>query len=109
MLLLLDLLMRRALGWLGRGSSVRALELENAVLRHEVRLLSRQRRWLDLRRLDRVVLAALGTWCPPGTGSPGRGRTAPRAGAAAGTALGRRRLGPARPVRALAGPARPRR
>ncbi len=39
MLLLFDLLMRRALGMLGRGSSIRALELENAVLRHEVRLL----------------------------------------------------------------------
>src|SRR6266700_6841820 len=39
MLLLLDLLVRRALGWLGRGSSIHALELENAVLRHEVRLL----------------------------------------------------------------------
>src|SRR6266508_3026199 len=58
MLLLLDLLMRRALGWLGRGSSIRALELENTVLRHEVRLLRRQRRRLDLRRLDRAVLAA---------------------------------------------------
>src|SRR6266498_4618509 len=58
MLLLLDLLMRRALGWLGRGSSIRSLELENAVLRHEVRLLRRQRRKLDLRALDRVVLAA---------------------------------------------------
>ena len=58
MLLLFDLLMRRALGCLGRGSSIRALELENAVLRHEVRLLRRQRRSLDLRRLDRAVLAA---------------------------------------------------
>src|SRR6266704_190748 len=58
MLLLFDLLMRRALGCLGRGSSIRALELENAVLRHEVRLLRRQRRVLDLRRLDRAVLAA---------------------------------------------------
>ena len=58
MLLLFDLLMRRALGCLGRGSSIRALELENAVLRHEVRLLRRQRRKLDLRALDRVVLAA---------------------------------------------------
>src|SRR5712691_10955946 len=58
MLLLFDLLMRRALGWLGRGSSIRALELENTVLRHEVRLLRRQRRTLDLRRLDRAVLAA---------------------------------------------------
>jgi putative transposase len=58
MLLLLDLLMHRALGWLGRGSSIRALELENAVLRHEVRLLRRRRRKLDLRRLDRVVLTA---------------------------------------------------
>src|SRR6266511_6052014 len=58
MRLLLDLLMRRALGWLGRGSSIRALELENTVLRHEVRLLRRQRRRLDLRRLDRAVLAA---------------------------------------------------
>jgi putative transposase len=58
MLLLFDILMRRALGRLGRGSSLRALQLENAVLRHEVRLLRRQRRRLDLRRLDRVVLAA---------------------------------------------------
>jgi hypothetical protein len=58
MFLLFDLLLRRALGWRGRGSSIRALELENAVLRHEVRLLRRQRRSLDLRRLDRAVLAA---------------------------------------------------
>jgi len=58
MLLLFDLIMRRALGWLGRGSSLRALELENAVLRHEVRLLRRQRRSLDLRRVDRAGLAA---------------------------------------------------
>src|SRR6266540_4728408 len=57
MLLLFDLLMRRALGMLGRGSSIRALELENAVLRHEVRLLRRHRRSLDL-RFDRAVLAA---------------------------------------------------
>src|SRR6266567_8647861 len=58
MLLLFDLMMHRALGWLGRGSSRQALELENAVLRHEVRLLRRQRRSLDLRRLERTVLAA---------------------------------------------------
>src|SRR6266540_2250915 len=58
MLLLLDLLMHRALASLGRGSSMRTLELENAVLRHEVRLLRRHRRSLDLRRLDRAVLAA---------------------------------------------------
>jgi putative transposase len=58
MLLLFDLLMRRALGWLGRSSSMQALELENAVLRHEVRLLRRQRRKLDLRAFDRAVLAA---------------------------------------------------
>jgi putative transposase len=58
MLLLVDLIMHRTLGWLGRGSSIRTLELENAVLRHEVRLLRRQRRTLDLRRLDRAVLAA---------------------------------------------------
>jgi putative transposase len=58
MLLLFDILMRRALGRLGRGSPIRAMELENAVLRHEVRLLRRQRRKPDLRRLDRVVLAA---------------------------------------------------
>src|SRR6266511_1174992 len=57
MLLLFDLLMRQALGMLGRGSSIRALELENAVLRHEVRLLRRHRRSLDL-RFDRAVLAA---------------------------------------------------
>jgi len=31
MLLVLDLLMHRALAWLGRGSSIRSLELENAV------------------------------------------------------------------------------
>ena len=41
-----------------RGSSIHALELENAVLRHEVRVLRRQRRSVRLRRLDRVVLAA---------------------------------------------------
>src|SRR6266516_944627 len=99
MLLLLDLLMHRALGWLGRGSSIRALELENAVLRHEVRLLRRQRRSLDLRRLDRAVLAAASrvilvsagacSWCGPrpscaGTGSwsAGSGRTGGRAGPA---------------------------
>jgi len=54
MLLLFDLMMHRALGWLGRGSSRQALELENADLRHEVRLLRRQRRSLDLRRLERT-------------------------------------------------------
>src|SRR6266542_4447131 len=64
MLLLLDLLMHRALASLGRGSSMRTLELENAVLRHEVRLLRRHRRSLDLRRLDRAVLAAVSRAVP---------------------------------------------
>src|SRR5947208_3223044 len=58
MLLVLYLLLQRALAWMGRGSSIHALELENAVLRHEVRVLRRQRRSFRLRRLDPVVLAA---------------------------------------------------
>ena len=58
MLLVAYLLMQRLLQWGGRGSTVAALELENAVLRHEVRLLRRGRRQLGLRRVDRAVLAA---------------------------------------------------
>jgi hypothetical protein len=58
MLLVAYLLLQRLLRWVGGGSTVAALELENAVLRHEVRLLRRGRRQLNLRRLDRAVLAA---------------------------------------------------
>src|SRR6266542_4506042 len=58
MLLILYLSLQRILGWLSRGSSLHALELENAVLRHEVKVLRRQCRSLRLRRLDRVMLAA---------------------------------------------------
>jgi putative transposase len=52
------LFVQRVLASLGRGSSLQELELENAVLRHEVRLLRRQRGSVRLKRLDRVMLAA---------------------------------------------------
>jgi putative transposase len=58
MLLLVYLVMQRLLRWLGGGSRVHALEVENAVLRHELRILRRQRKRLHMRNLDRVVLAA---------------------------------------------------
>ena len=41
MLLVLYLLLQRVFAWMGRGSSIHALELENAVLRREVRVLRR--------------------------------------------------------------------
>src|SRR6266511_416167 len=87
MLLLLDLLMRRALGWLGRGSSIRALELENTVLRHEVRLPAASRaiprdRWSlflvrpqNLLRWHRDLIRR--KWNYSKRGKPGRPQTDP--------------------------------
>jgi putative transposase len=48
----------------GGGSSVAALEVENAVLRHQLAVLRRTVERPPLRRRDRVLLAAASTLLP---------------------------------------------
>jgi transposase InsO family protein len=55
---LVYLLFVRLVGFLGRGRRVHQLELENAVLRHQVRVLRRTVRRPELKDRDRVFLAA---------------------------------------------------
>lgn len=64
MLFILYLLLVRLLGLLGGPSRLRALELENAVLRHQLGILRRKVRRPRLRRLDRVILAAASRLLP---------------------------------------------
>jgi putative transposase len=58
---LMHMAVRRFLGALGGGRSVAALELENAVLRHQLRVLRRTAKRPSLRRRDRMLLAAVST------------------------------------------------
>jgi putative transposase len=55
---LLYAVVRRAIRGLGGSSSVRALEIENAVLRHQLAVLRRTVKRPQLTRRDRVLLAA---------------------------------------------------
>jgi transposase InsO family protein len=55
---------RRLLRVLGRGSSVAALEVENAVLRHQLAVLRRAVERPSLRRRDRLLLAATSRLLP---------------------------------------------
>src|SRR6266496_6040007 len=55
---LMHLAVRRFLREVGGGSSVAALELENAVLRHQLAVLGRTVKRPPLRRRDRMLLAA---------------------------------------------------
>ena len=55
-------LFRRFARVLAGGSAAAALEAENAVLRHQLRVLRRTVKNAELRRRDRVVLAAAGVW-----------------------------------------------
>jgi hypothetical protein len=55
---------RRLLRAFGGGRSVAVLELENAVLRHQLRVLGRAVKRPPLRRRDRVLLAAVSTLLP---------------------------------------------
>ncbi len=59
-------LLRRLVGLLARGDDGRR-GLESAVLRYQIKVLSRQRsRQLRLRTRDRAVLAAAALFLPPG-------------------------------------------
>jgi putative transposase len=58
---LMHVVVRRLLRMFGGGSSVAALELENAVLRHQLAVLRRTVERPPLRRRDRVLLAAAST------------------------------------------------
>ena len=55
---LLQVLVRRVVRLVVGGSTAAALEVENAVLRHQLRVLRRSVKRPELRRRDRVVLAA---------------------------------------------------
>jgi hypothetical protein len=55
---------RRLLRTFAEGSSVSALEIENAVLRHQLAVLRRKAGQPRLRRLDRVLLAAASSLLP---------------------------------------------
>jgi putative transposase len=63
-LFVLHLALLRLLGLLGGASRLRALELENAVLRHQLMVLRRKTPRAKLRRLDRVILAAASRFLP---------------------------------------------
>jgi hypothetical protein len=58
---LMHVAVRRLLRVFGGGSSVAALEMENAVLRHQLAVLRRTVERPPLRRRDRVLLAAVST------------------------------------------------
>jgi transposase InsO family protein len=61
---LMHVVVRRLLRVFGGGSSVAALEVENAVLRHQLAVLRRTVGRPPLRRRDRVLLAAASTLLP---------------------------------------------
>jgi transposase InsO family protein len=66
LLFLVFLVMRRLLRVFAGSSSVAALELENAVLRHQLAVLRRTVKRPPLRRRDRLLLAAAGGLLPRG-------------------------------------------
>jgi hypothetical protein len=61
---LMHMAVRRLLRVCGGGRSVAALELENAVLRHQLGVLGRTVKRPRLRRRDRMLLAAVSTLLP---------------------------------------------
>jgi putative transposase len=61
---LVHLIVRRLLRMFGGGSSVAALEVENALLRHQLAVLRRRVGRPSLRRRDRLLLAAASTVLP---------------------------------------------
>jgi putative transposase len=61
---LMHLAVRRFLRAVGGGSSVAALELENAVLRHQLAVLARTVKRPPLRWRDRMLLASVSTLLP---------------------------------------------
>src|SRR6266511_3877897 len=61
---LVHLLMRRFARLVAGGSAAAGLEVENAVLRHQLRVLQRTVKRPELRRRDRVVLAAASGMLP---------------------------------------------
>jgi putative transposase len=61
---LLHLLVRRSVRLVAGGSAAAALEVENAVLRHQLSVLRRTVKRPELRRRDRVVLAAASSLVP---------------------------------------------
>jgi transposase InsO family protein len=63
---LVHLLVRRLVRVIAGGSAAAALEVENAVLRHELGVLRRSVKRPELRRRDRVVLAAASGLLPRG-------------------------------------------
>jgi putative transposase len=63
-LFLVHMAVRRFLRAFGGDRSVAALELENAVLRHQLRVLGRAVKRAPLRRRDRLLLAAVSTLLP---------------------------------------------
>jgi hypothetical protein len=63
---LVHLLVRRLIRVVAGGSAVAALEVENAVLRHQLGVLRRSVTRPELRRRDRVVLAAASGLLPRG-------------------------------------------
>src|SRR2546428_4451059 len=63
---LMDVAVRRLLRVCGGGSSVGALEVENALLRHQLAVLRRTVKRPPLRRRDRLLLAAASRLLPRG-------------------------------------------
>ena len=63
MYFLVHLLFRRFARIVAGGSAAAALEVENAVLRHQLSVLRRSAKRPELRRRDRVVLAASSGLC----------------------------------------------
>jgi putative transposase len=61
---LMRVAVRRLLRVLGGGSSVAALEVENAVLRHQLAVLRRRVERPPLRRRDRLLLVAASLLLP---------------------------------------------
>jgi putative transposase len=61
---LVHLAVRRLIRFLGGGSSVAALEVENAVLRHELAVLRRTVKRPPLGRRERLCLAAASVFLP---------------------------------------------
>ena len=60
MLSLAYLLLVRLMGLVGRSRPLRQVELENAVLRHQVKILRRTVRRPELKERDRAFLACRG-------------------------------------------------
>jgi putative transposase len=61
---LVHVLVRRLVRLVAGSSAAAALEVENAVLRHQLRVLQRTVKRAELRRRDRVVLAAASSLVP---------------------------------------------